>query len=384
MLFSKQNKSNSKQTSFMKVAVNLLPYSSYQGIETYTRNLINEMIKIDGVELILIKHQETPDFFDFGDKVTEVIVPFKKVSKAGVAIYLQTGIYFLLLKLKPDVLLSTSPASPYFYSKNVITFHDCAYDRFREFANIFSKYYFKSMYIAAKYFARKIITISEFSKRELIDVYKIKPSKIAVVLEGPPALPKVTITAVDEVKQDFNIHGKYFFYVGNSRPRKNLKRLIEAFGAFQKENSSYKLIIAGKIDNRFEDIDGIIAKFQLADSVVRTGFVTDEQKVALLKGAVALVFPSLYEGFGLPVLEAQTLGVPVITSHTSSLPEVGGNSVYYVDPYSEKSITEALSVLVADKELCSRLVEKGFENIKSFSWKQTAFQTLAVLEKSEK
>jgi len=240
------------------------------------------------------------------------------------------------------------------------------------------------MYIAAKYFARKIITISEFSKRELIDVYKIKPSKIAVVLEGPPALPKVTITAVDEVKQDFNIHGKYFFYVGNSRPRKNLKRLIEAFGAFQKENSSYKLIIAGKIDNRFEDIDGIIAKFQLADSVVRTGFVTDEQKVALLKGAVALVFPSLYEGFGLPVLEAQTLGVPVITSHTSSLPEVGGNSVYYVDPYSEKSITEALSVLVADKELCSRLVEKGFENIKSFSWKQTAFQTLAVLEKSEK
>lgn len=360
----------------MRIAVNLLPYSSYQGIETYTRNLIEEMIKIGGVELILIKHQDTPVFFDFGNSVKEIIIPFKKVSKARIAVYLQTGIYFLLFKLKPDILLSTSPASPYFYRNNVITFHDCAYDRFREFANIFSKYYFKSMYVAAKYFARKIITISEFSKRELIDVYKIKPEKIAVVLEGPPSLPNSTIHTIDEVKKQFNISEKYFFYVGNSRPRKNLKRLIEAFDAFFKENSGYKFIIAGKIDNRFEDIDGIISKLQLSNSVIRTGFITDEQKVALLKGSVALVFPSLYEGFGLPVLEAQTLGVPVITSHTSSLPEVGGNSVLYVDPYSLQSIKNALFEIAFDQDLSRRLVIKGYENVKNFSWKKAALETV--------
>ncbi len=364
----------------MRIAINLLPYTSYQGIETYTKNLINGMLALDaGHEIILITHRETPGFFDFGDRVTRIVVPLKKINKATIALYQQTALYWLLFRLRPEVLLSTSPASPYFYWKNVITFHDCAYDRYKEFANLPSKLYFQSMYIAARFFAKKIVTISHFSKRELMDVYKIPEKKIAVVLEGPPALPEVDETFVAQTKTAFNIDDRYFFYVGNSRPRKNLPGLLRAFAVFAKKNPDVQLVLAGKIDNRFEDIDAMIAALGLQEHVLRVGFITDEQKVALYKGAISLVFPSFYEGFGLPVLEAQSLGVPVLTSRTSSLPEVGGDSVLYVDPESQKSLVQGLTQMAGSKTLREKLMKKGYQNCKRFSWEKAAAESIVAM-----
>lgn len=173
--------------------------------------------------------------------------------------------------------------------------------------------------------------------------------------------------------------GKYFFSIGNTRPRKNIGGLLGAFARFSRLQD-YKLVLAGKMDTRFMDVSTEATKLGIASHVIQTDFISDEEKVALYKGAVALAFPSYYEGFGFPVLEAQSLGVPVITSNTSSLPEVGGSQgAVYVDPYNVQSIASAMEKMVADGPLHEELIAAGRENVKRFSWDKTAKETMEVL-----
>jgi glycosyltransferase involved in cell wall biosynthesis len=263
----------------------------------------------------------------------------------------------------------------------VVAIHDCAYDRFKEESeNILSKTYIRAMFYGAKYFSKKIITVSNFSKKELIGLYKIDPKKIEVIYEGVPELPEVDEGFIQKTLAKFKINKPYFLYIGNWRPRKNLPGLIKAFKLFRGKSFDYLLVIGGRKDKRFLDLEKEIKNNQLEGKVILTDTLSREEVSALYRKAIALTFPSFYEGFGLPVLEAQSLGVPVLTSNTSSLPEVAGEGALYVDPYNAEEIARGMERIAFDENLRRDLIKKGYENIKRFSWERAAKELLKVFK----
>lgn len=363
----------------MKIAINLIPFSSVQGTEIFTKNIIKNLIKIKKKddEFFIFISENLPELLNFPQATT---IKIKGLARKGSkAFYQQFNIYFLLKKYKIDLLFCPSPAAPFFYRNKVVTIYDCAYNRYPElFDNFLSKIYIQAMYCGAKYFSKKIITSSNFAKKELTQFYKINPEKIEVIYGGPPELPKINEEFTQKTIKKFEIDAHYFIYIGNSQTRKNIPGLLKAFKIFSEKYPVYKLVLAGKIDKRFLDINDDIKKVGLQDRVIQTDFVSEEEKVALYKKAIALTFPSYYEGFGLPVLESQSLGIPVLTSNTASLPEVGGNSVLYVNPYDIENIVQGMEKIVFNEELREDLIKKGFENIKRFSWEKSAEQLLNV------
>jgi len=236
--------------------------------------------------------------------------------------------------------------------------------------------------------ASQIIAISEFTKSEIIKFYGCPESKITVVYPGFDARyrgTKVQRCKVEEVKKKYKVEGDYLLYLGTLQPKKNVEGLIKAF-AYLIQNTKYKiqLVIAGKKGWLYEKIFELVKGLKLEDKVIFTGFVDEEEKPYLLAGARAFVFPSFYEGFGIPVLEAMSLGVPVVTSREGSLPEVGGESAIYCDPYSSEDIARAIEkVLSLNQAEKNEIIKKGFEQIKKFSWEECARKILKTLENDQ-
>lgn len=368
----------------MKIGINLISFSSIQGTEIFAKNIISNLLKLkkNDEEFFILSAKDSPELLNFPQAKIIKIKGLK--NKYIKTLYQQFNIYFLLKKYKIDFLFSPSPVAPFFYKNKVVVIHDCAYDRFREFENIFSKIYFRAMFYGAKYFSRKIVTSSNFSKKELIKFYKINPKKIEVIYGGVPELPEVEENFIEKTLYKFNIDKPYFLYIGNWRPRKNLLGLIKVFKLFLEKNKvDFLLVIGGRKNIRFLDLEKEIRENKLEGKVILTDGLSGKEVTALYKGSVALTFPSYYEGFGLPILEAQSLGVPVLTSNTSSLPEVAGDSAVYVNPYDVKDIAKGMEKIAFDKNLREDLIKKGFENIKRFSWEKSAKQLLEVIAKNE-
>jgi len=361
----------------MKICINLIRFSSsIQGIEIFTRNIILNLLKIKkDEEFFTLCMEDLPESLNFPKtKIIEIGGFFKKKYIRG--LYQQFNIYYLLKKYKIDIFFSPYLFAPIFYKNKIVVIHDCAYNRFREESGgLLYKIYVRLMFYGAKYFSKKIITDSNFSKKELIELYKIDPKKIEVIYGGVPELPEVNDEIIKKTLKKFKIDKPYFFYVGGQRPHKNLLGLIEAFKIFQK-NYNFLLVIGGKKDKTFLDLEKEIKKIQLEGKIILTDTLSREEIVALYKKTKALTFPSFYEGFGLPILEAQSLGAPVLTSNTSSLPEVAGDAALYVNPYSIEDIAKGMGKIAFNESLRKDLIQRGYENIKRFSWQNSARQLL--------
>ncbi len=368
----------------MKIAINLLPYSSYQGIEVFAENLMRALARnFPAVKFILIVHQNSPAFTHFSaPNVQREIIHVCSTGKIMLALVQQTALRRVLRRTQPDVLLSFSPSFPLWYGRNIVVIHDCAYDRFNEAADIFSRLYFKLMFIAAKYFARRILTVSAFSQKELEQLYGISAERIRVISEGVPAMAAAFDQRATETLQRFGISMPYFLYIGNMRPRKNVVGMVDAFKLFCTHHPDYQFVLAGKYDTRFIDIKKYIVQQGLHQTVLPIGFIEGGEKTVLYKNAAALLFVSFYEGFGLPVLEAQALGVPVLTANSSSLPEVGGRGALYADPYSVTDIAQKMDQIVSDESLRERIVHEGFINVQKFSWDSAAQQCMAAIQQA--
>src|SRR3989344_4730046 len=367
----------------MRVGINLVTFKGYQGMEAFTENLMRRIFLLaPHIEFTVFATRSLPQNLFIKAENVRFVVASVRFSKPLYAVpYQVVWLPFLCAKYKIDLLFAPSPGAPLFYRNKVVTLHDCAYDRFAEARSFLSGIYIWCMYRGAKYFARYIVTVSEFSKQELVDVYHIKPEKVRVIYEASPDLPDIDEKFALQLRDKFFLEQPYFLYVGSTRPRKNLERIIMSFRKFlETEVQGYKLVIAGSRDTHFLDLEKIIARENLRKYVTLTGFVTQEEKVALYRGASVFIFPSLYEGFGLPVLEAQTMGIPVLTSNTSALPEVAGNGALYVDPYSVDEIANGMKQLAKDEVLRERLVRAGSENVKRFSWDRVARQILDLFE----
>ena len=226
-----------------------------------------------------------------------------------------------------------------------------------------------------------IISVSHSTKQDLIDILKVEPERIVVVHEAAQASFRYEPDEqrLARVCRHHGIYGPFIYHVGNIEPRKNLLRLLRAFLSLREQlKDDVRLVITGQKGWLTSKLFGAMKQMDLGDWVVFTGYVPHEHLPLLMNAAEAFVFPSLYEGFGLPVLEAMSCGTPVLTSDISSLPEIVGNAALLVDPTDEDAIAAGIKQLLEDTELRRRLAAAGLEQASRFSWQRAARETLAV------
>ncbi len=268
------------------------------------------------------------------------------------------------------------------FKKMITTVHDLAFLRFPEHrGKKLSNYYLKRHKIALKN-CIKIIVPSKATKKDLQDMLDIDGKKITVIYEAADSRFKV----IHDQRLISNISSKYFdpeieyiLSVGTLEPRKNLPRLIEAYSQLpNKLTQKYKLVLVGASGWNNNLLTKTIENLNLKDKVIITGFASDDDLAYIYNKASIFIYPSLYEGFGLPPLEAMSCGLPVITSNVSSLPEVVGNAAILINPNNEDEIMQAAKKLLLDQKVKDKLIKKGLVQAKKFSWQKTAEQTLSV------
>lgn len=296
-----------------------------------------------------------------------------KVSKMEVSaglgspltpIYLQKAI----IKSAADIFYSPSFMPPLSASMPfVFTIHDLLHVYYH---SKFHKWYFKQVIGSLAKNAKKIITVSEYTKTDILAHTNIPEALIEVVYNG---LSKAFADNEDEL----DLGRPYFLYIGNRRKHKNLHRMIKAF-AGAKISEDYLLAISGDID---DDLKLLINQLNIADRVVFLGIIGEADLPALYKGAFALLYVSMMEGFGLPLLEAMASKTPVITSSITSLPEIAGNAAILVDPFSVPDIKEAIESITSNQYMYEGFVELGIQRSKLFNWDETAAKTWDIILK---
>lgn len=292
---------------------------------------------------------------------------------------------FLLKRPKLDVFFSPTHYLPFYCPyKSIVSVLDLSYLRFPALfkkRDLFQlKYWTK--YSVKK--AKKVITISKASKDDIIKEYGIAEDKIVVTYPGIKEELGIMNQElrINTIRKKYEIKGNYILSVGTLQPRKNIVRLIEAFSRISPSLiiNPLSLIIVGKKGWMYEEILEAPKKFSVADRVKFLEFVSNEDLPFLYQNAECFVLPSLYEGFGLPVLETMRYGCPCVISNVSSLPEAGGDAALYFDPNNAPDITAKIEMVLNDRKLRKEMREKGYKQIKKFSWEKTARETLKVLE----
>jgi glycosyltransferase involved in cell wall biosynthesis len=291
-----------------------------------------------------------------------------------------------LLADRPDATFVPAHTLPLFFpGPAVITVHDLGHRYFPQAHPTAARLYtdLTTRYSARR--ARHVLADSLSTQRDLIAFYGTKANKVQVVYPGvDPALAPVRDEArLTAVRARYRIPGPYLLYLGSIQPRKNLARLIEAYAAWLPQATPQRyLVLAGQFGWLYEGIAAAARGLGLEEWVLFPGYIDDEDIAALYSGADAFLFPSLYEGFGLPVLEAMRCRVPVLCSNTSSLPEVAGDAALLADPLDTAALTAALSQIMTDRALRAALIEKGVAQAARFTWERAARQTLAILEEA--
>lgn len=370
------------------------------GPENYTYNLLENLLRIDKKNFYRLYYNpqasslklplQLPRPTRFATRSGRTAPRFQLRPISWPRLWTQGGLALECLQRPPDVLFIPAHTIPLIRRpglKTVVTIHDVGLQKFlAQYQRRWWRLYGGriSNYAASR--ATHVIAVSESTKRDLIEQLGLRADKITVVYEGVDH-QKFKIQnskfETDRVRKKYGIDGDYLLFVGTIQPRKNLVRLVEAFQKTLKIlNSQISLVIVGKEGWLADEIFQAPKKFAVEERVKFLGYVPTEDVALLLNGAKAFVFPSLYEGFGLPVLEALACGCPVVTSNISSMPEVVGEAGILVDPYSVVDMAWGLhQVLTMREEERKDTIQRGLRRVRHFSWEIAAQQTLSVLEK---
>lgn len=293
------------------------------------------------------------------------------VGKNKGHIWEQVDLPIYLTKNKSPLLLNLANTAPICYGNNIVTLHDIAFERFSENFDWKFGIFYRLLIPRIVKKAIKIITVSKFSKQEICDFYKIPSQKIYVIYNAASNIFYQKIKDYSE---------KYVLAVSSLNYQKNFHSLIRAFNML--DDNNIKLFLVGDINRNFADI-GLLKDIQGNKNIVFKGRIDDDELISLYSNAVCFIYPSLYEGFGIPPLEAQACGCPVVCSNAASLPEVCGDSVIYFNPYSVKDMRDKILSVLNDEILQNELRTKGFNNIKRFSWKRSVEQVIEILRSLE-
>lgn len=337
------------------------------GIARYTYELIKYLADDKSIELhILINDiEKTKKIFNGIDRINYIYVKEKFLSLGE-----QLRLPLILNKFNKSNTLFHSPSfvsSPLIKLKTAMTIHDLNHLRFPQFYSKFHKYYYEFIVKPSANKAEIIFTDSEFSKKEILEWLQCDERKVVVTYCGVDSgfSDEIGEEQLHFVRSKYNLPEDYILYVGNLKPHKNVSNLLKAMSVVKSKTT---LLINGKPN---EELGNIIEKCNLNDRVKFIGYIDDADLAPLYKMAKIFIFPSLYEGFGLPPLEAMASGCAVITSNKSSLPEVVGDAAITVDPNDYNEIGKAIDLLLGDENLRNELISKGYERSKIFTWEKT-------------
>jgi glycosyltransferase involved in cell wall biosynthesis len=360
----------------MRVAIDVRKLHDF-GIGTYIRNLLRHLARIDREsEYVLLCHEPDMGVAEpLGSNFRTVLEP-----SANYSLREQFHVPWVLMREKPDVFHAPHYVLPTAVRcRSVVTIHDCIHLMFPQYLPNRAAYAYAraSMWSAAKH-SDRILTVSEASKRDILHFFNVPPEKISVVYNAIDERFWVEPSPDDvaRVRERFQLDHGFVLYAGTIKPHKNLVRLIEAFAALRKGPfEELKLLIIGDEISKLPALRRAVHSHKLHKHVRFLGFVPDETLAVLYRLAAVFVFPSLYEGFGLPPLEAMASGTPVVTSNVSSLPEVAGDAAVLVDPYSVDSIVDGMRRVLTDPQLAADLRRKGLLRARDFSWERSVART---------
>lgn len=370
----------------MRIGINLLYLlpGVVGGTETYAAGLLQGMAVVAAEdEFLVFVNREAADWpFPTAPNFKRIVCPVSGSNRAQRYYFEQIKLPKILRQHQADLIHSLGYVGPVFNPcPSVLTIPDLNYFDIAQTIPIHRRFPLRLISSLSAKNASAIITISEFSKGRLCETLKLPGSKITVT----HLAPRMEMTAKTNaywpaIKQHYGIHEPYLVAFAGGAVHKNIPALLEAFAMVGK-TASHSLILIGHTP---PDVD--ISKFErqhnLQGRIITTGYAPGAHISPLLRHAELFVLPSLYEGFGLPVLEAQQAGVAVACSTAGSLPEVAGDGAVFFDPYSVESISEALERCLSDVDLRTKLRQQGRENLKRFSWEKTAEKTLTVYERT--
>jgi glycosyltransferase involved in cell wall biosynthesis len=353
------------------------------GPGVYVWHLLPELFKI-GKEhkFYIFANNENWDRIPKSSNVVVITDKIPNKFRPNRIFHEQIFIPFIFFKYKLDFVHYLGNNISYLLTeKSILTVYDLMWKYYRDLGerSLTSKYFAITVPYSIKK-SKAVITISEFIANEIKEK-NIRSNKIYPILLAPGNVPKY----INDLKSNYNdlATTSYIYSVTTSMPHKNLKVLLIAFNKIIKEKLFIgKLVISGQLKGTYkEDTFNFISSNNLTEYVIITGFVSEEDKAFLYKHAFCFVFPSLYEGFGLPVLEAMESNVPVIASNAASIPEVGGEACLYFNPSSAEDLMDKIVLLINNTELQKDLIEKGKVQYSKFNWHNVAIETLNIFEK---
>ena len=271
--------------------------------------------------------------------------------------------------------------------KVIINIYDMVYKKFPNTMMLSNLYLLRRDMNRSVKRADAIVTVSENSKKEIIEHFNVSPQKVHII---PPGIEygefskgmNITTEKVKEIRKKYKLPLKYFLYLGTVEPRKNIPTIFKAYSALPNHvKNEYKLVIAGGKGWKSKNIYSVPSALNIDDKVIFTGYVDENDKPYIYGLSEVFLFPSLYEGFGLPVVEAMCSGVPVITANNSSLVEVGGNAASFVDCMDYLAICREIQKLISDKDYYSQKVQKGLTHVQKFTWQKSANLTIELYKK---
>lgn len=377
----------------MRIAIDARMFGNekFTGIGTYIQRLTNELFKLD-TENEYILFMAEPEFSKFtppNERVKKVLTTSSHYSFAE-----QFKLPFEFSKEKFDLIHYPHFNSPIFYpKKSICTIHDITPLFFpgHKMKSIVRRLAYRLVFKATLAKAQKIIAVSKSTKRDLIKHLRVNPQKIQIIYEGvderfKPIENNDIITGADaachvSIKERLHITKPFIFFIGVWRGHKNIESLVRAFNVLkEKYKIPHQLVIGGRADLHYTKIQETIDQSPFKNDIITPGYISDSDLPILYNAADVFCLPSFIEGFGLIAIEAQACGCPVVSTNTTSMPEILADSAEFFDPTNIEQIAEQLYKVISNADLRKKLVEKGFENAKRFSWKKCAAETLKIYD----
>lgn len=373
------------------IDIRTLMDTRYSGVSEYTLNLVNALLKLDSKNEYRLFYNAAKDIsaslpkFDYPNvKIIKKSIPnkilnylfFKFFNSPKIDKLLKADVFFM-----PHInFIGLTPPPPPLIKEgskceSILTIHDLSFLRYPEFFSARKNFWHKMINVK-KLASRfdKIVAVSENTKRDIVDLCGVEPEKIKVIYSGAEDIYKQN-HELENIRKKYDLPEKFILFLGTVEPRKNIDGLIGAYEILREKNgdlAQYKLVIAGGRGWKSKEIYKRRENSKYRSDIKFLGYIEKKDKVYLYNLASLFVYPSFYEGFGFPPLEAMACGTPIITGLSSSLPEIIGNAGLMVDPYNTNDLAVAMEKVLTDDDLRNNLIQKGLERVKNFSWEKAA------------
>ena len=369
----------------MRIGVNtrLFVKGKMDGIAWFTYEIFKRIvIQHPEHEFVFFFDRPFDSYFIFAPNVKPVVVHPQARHPLLWYLFFEVGIMKALKNEKIDLFISPDGwACLNTKVKTINVIHDLNFEHYPSFIPFLTLRYYKHFFPRFAKKADKLITVSQFSKKDIVNLYHIDEEKIEVVYNAASD----DFFEVDEETKKQTVQRltngiPYFVFVGSAHKRKNVERIMQAFDQFREKYADFKFVFAGSNKYWGEDIKKTYNNLKHKSDFLFTGYLSTSEMNCVVSSAVALVYPSLFEGFGVPIVEGFAAHIPVITSNVASMPEVAGDAALLVNPFSVEEIADAMKKMATDEQFCTKLVQLGKERKNAFSWDKSAQQFWNVIQ----